>query len=54
MGIAGQQVALTDAGLAQLVARLDEPLLPEEDTRGERRRMERVTNAAMGEHSAER
>ncbi|KAM5537980.1 hypothetical protein V8D89_008456 [Ganoderma adspersum] len=54
IGIAGQQVALTDAGLAQLVARLDKPLPPEEDARGERRRMERVTSTAMGEHSAKR
>ena len=44
----------TDAGLAQLVARLDKPLLLEEDVRGERRRMERVTNGAVAEHSSDR
>ncbi|PIL33658.1 hypothetical protein GSI_04281 [Ganoderma sinense ZZ0214-1] len=53
-GIAGQQVSLTDAGLAQLVARLDKPLPLEDDVRGERRRLERVTNGAMIEHSADR
>ncbi|KAI1786344.1 hypothetical protein LXA43DRAFT_1034311 [Ganoderma leucocontextum] len=53
-GIANQQVALTDTGLAQLVARPDEPLPPEDDVRGERRRMERVTNTAMAKHPADR
>ena len=47
-------VVLTDAGLARLVARLDEPLPPEEDVRGERRRMELVTTTVMDKHSADR
>ncbi|EJF60731.1 hypothetical protein DICSQDRAFT_127560 [Dichomitus squalens LYAD-421 SS1] len=53
-GIAGQQVALTDAGLACAVGLLDKPLPLDEDVRGERRRMERVTDTLLESHSADR